>query len=287
MPDMEALEVAQSNLPDESVSETSEIQETETEVESQVASDEDDEGSSQDVAEASNEDEAETETETEKESPSARRRRMRREKREAQERELTVLRQRNQKLEKQIKGLQRPDRSNYQSEAEYAASLAAYNVQADSANSEATEIKDAAEANTKSEQDSFNEALTDFNTEGASKYKDFADRVGKSPDQGGPAITPIMAEALFEADGGVDIAYHLATNKAESERISKMSPVGQAMEIVRLGDKLKAEAKPKTSKAPKPIKPVKTGGASVQKPVSEMSMSEYFAHRKKQMAEGG
>lgn len=282
MPDMEALEVAQSSLPDESVSETSENQETVTEVESQAESAESGEGSAQDADEAQGKDEAETKTESE--SASARRRRIRREKREQQDREMAALRERNAKLEKQLEGLQRPDRSHYHSEAEYAASLAAYNVQANSANAEATEIREAAEASTSSEQESFNEALTDFNSEGTAKYKDFTDLVTKPADQGGPQITPIMAEALFEADSGVDIAYHLATHTAEAEKIAKMSPVGQAMEIVRLGDRLKAEAKPKTSSAPKPIKPVKSGGASSQKAVSEMSMSEYYNYRTKQLA---
>ena len=97
--------------------------------------------------------------------------------------------------------------------------------------------------------------------EGAStKYTDFADALDAVDHIEIPA--PLQA-AIMESDIGADLAYHLAKNSAELERIVKLKPHAALMALGKLEDKLSAAPEPKkvpVSKAPEPIKPV--GGKS-------------------------
>ncbi len=74
-------------------------------------------------------------------------------------------------------------------------------------------------------------------------------------------VTPHMSSAIMESDRGPHIAYYLAKNPEEAERIAKLSPSKQMAAIVNLEEKV---AKPvKTpSKAPEPIKPVGKSASS-------------------------
>lgn len=96
-------------------------------------------------------------------------------------------------------------------------------------------------------------------------------------------VTQAMSAAILESEHGALIAYHLAKNPAEAERISKLSPSKQAAAIVALEDKVKAPAK-QPSSAPEPIKPVGQKGAEVQKDPSQMTDAEFAAMRRKQIA---
>lgn len=90
------------------------------------------------------------------------------------------------------------------------------------------------------------------------KYHDYDEVVGKPFEQGGPAISDLMAEAIKLEANGVDVAYHLGTNVKESIRIAKLPPLQQAIEIGKLAVKLAGQAPPtkKVSSAPSPIRPV-------------------------------
>ena len=75
--------------------------------------------------------------------------------------------------------------------------------------------------------------------------------------------TPAMARAMLESDQKAEIAYYLASNPEEMDRIAKLSPLRQVAEILKLEDKVSDSAKApakKASKAPAPIDPV--GGKS-------------------------
>lgn len=100
------------------------------------------------------------------------------------------------------------------------------------------------------------------------------------------AVTPAMSSAILESDHGALIAYHLAKNPAEAERISKLSPSKQAAAIVALEDRVKAPAK-QPSNAPAPINPVGKKGSEVQKDPGQMTETEYAAYRKKRRAAKG
>jgi len=89
--------------------------------------------------------------------------------------------------------------------------------------------------------------------EARSKYEDF-EQVAYNPKL---PITSVMAEAIQSSEIGPELAYHLGTNPKEADRISKLSPLGQAREIGRIEAKLAASPPVKrTSSAPAPITPV-------------------------------
>lgn len=89
--------------------------------------------------------------------------------------------------------------------------------------------------------------------EARSKYEDF-EQVAYNPKL---PITNVMAEAIQSSDIGPELAYHLGTNPKEAERISRLSPLGQAKEIGRIEAKLASNPPVKrTSSAPAPISPV-------------------------------
>lgn len=113
------------------------------------------------------------------------------------------------------------------------------------------------------------------------KYADYSE-IAESPDV---MVSPIMAQGIFSMDDGPEIAYHLGKNPAEAERISKLPPQVQLMELGKISARLATppQEKPKISSAPKPGTPIKpTPEAKVS--VEEESMEVYAARRKKELA---
>lgn len=96
-------------------------------------------------------------------------------------------------------------------------------------------------------------------------------------------VSPRMSEAILESDKGAFIAYYLAKNPGEAERISKLAPSKQAAAIVALEDKVSKPAK-QPSKAPEPIAPVGTK-SEVEKDPSKMTDAEFAAWRRRQIAQ--
>ena len=281
MPDQEAIEVALADLSDvnsaESESSTSdfEVPETDTDEAEQQEQASDEAGQSDGKG-------AEQETETK----SQRRRRLRREREQAKEAEIARLQRENSRLEQRAKGLHPPRRDQFYDEADYTAALAAYNVRRQDAESDYERINTEYSAVEQGDAEQFHESLTDFNSEGSAKYKDFVDKVSREPKDGGPQITHMMAEALMESDVGIDVAYYLATHVKESAEIAKLPPMQQIRALYDLEAKVSQPKAAPVSKAPPPVKPVRGGSASASKPVSEMSMAEYYAYRKKQLNGG-
>lgn len=126
------------------------------------------------------------------------------------------------------------------------------------------------------------------------KYADYL-AVAESPEV---EVSIPMAHAIVHSEYGPDIAYHLGDDARkggkEAERISKLSPPLQLVELGKIVAKLetpvakpevKAEPiKPPVSNAPKPIKPLGAGSESASKSAEEESMDEYAARRKKELA---
>ena len=85
------------------------------------------------------------------------------------------------------------------------------------------------------------------------KYDDF-EQVAYNPKL---PITDVMAETIRSSDVGPELAYYLGSNPKDAERISRMSPLGQAKEIGKIEAKLAADPPMKrTTSAPAPISPV-------------------------------
>lgn len=91
-------------------------------------------------------------------------------------------------------------------------------------------------------------------------------------------------EAVFEADDPVQVIEWLANpdNVDEAERISKLSAVQAGKAIAKLELRIAAEtekSKPRVSKAPAPLDPVRGAGPTSKSP-AQMTDAEYAAWRK-------
>jgi len=270
LPDQEAIEVALEDLSDVSASEPS----TETNDGLEQPEQQEADAAIEPAKVESEDSEKETETKTQ------RRRRLRREREEKSQAEIARLKTENERLKTREKGLVRPDPTKYTSDAEYHSDLAAYKVRKQDLQTEYERI----DADYGSAEDqgtaSFNDAVSDFSNEGTEKYPDFAEKVIKSD----LPFTAIMVETLMDSDMGADTAYYMAQNPNQVKKIAEMPPIAQARAIFELESKVKAKQAPAQSKAPAPVKPVRGGSsASQSKPITEMSMAEYAAHRHKQM----
>jgi hypothetical protein len=106
---------------------------------------------------------------------------------------------------------------------------------------------------------------------------------GLADDKGRPKPA---TDAIFEADEPAVVIDYLADpeNWDEAEAIARMGPVQAGRAIARLEAKLmasKAEAKPKPSKVPAPIEPIR-GQGTIQKSLADLSDAE-FAKRRREM----
>jgi len=106
---------------------------------------------------------------------------------------------------------------------------------------------------------------------GKGKYDDFEQKA---------FATNEMLPVLEEFEGAADIAYYLGNNLQDAERINGMSKIGMAREFAKIEAKVNMP-KPRTTKAPEPVKPVETTSTETVD-VDKMSMAEYAAYRNKQ-----
>jgi hypothetical protein len=92
-------------------------------------------------------------------------------------------------------------------------------------------------------------------------------------------ISPAMAMAISTDDAGPKLAYHLGKNPELAERISKLPPQLQLMELGMLKVELNKPPKVPVSKATPPIKPLTGSSEPNLKSDDELSMEEYAAKR--------
>jgi len=104
------------------------------------------------------------------------------------------------------------------------------------------------------------ESYHDLEEEARTKYDDF-EQVAYNPKL---PITNVMAETIQSSDIGPELAYYLGSNPKEADRISRMTPLGQAKEIGKIEAKLVSTPLiKKTTSAPAPISPVTARSAGV------------------------
>lgn len=89
--------------------------------------------------------------------------------------------------------------------------------------------------------------------EGSEKYPDFDDAINSVPGEVFNEETAFIISMVTEAPP--DVAYHLAKNPAEAERISKLPPLVKAYELGKLQTSI-SNRQLRTPKAPPPISPV-------------------------------
>lgn len=176
----------------------------------------------------------------------------------------------------------RPTQDAFDTHEEYLEALTDWKVdQRDRANQ--------AKATEQSQKSAFDEKVQSYQAkvkEFAKTHDDFDDvleSVGDIP------MSIAVQQSLLESEIGPEIAYELAKNPGEYERICSLGLVPAARELGKIEAKLLAEkSKPpvesKTTKAPKPVAPVSTKNAgSIQKSPDEMDFEEFKAWRKKSM----
>lgn len=122
--------------------------------------------------------------------------------------------------------------------------------------------------------------LEQWAQEGLAKYSDFIDVVSKSPQEGGPFITPEMGIALQGEKNSHEIAYYLGQNPQESRQIGQLDPIQQVREIGKLAYKLENQVPPARvdSRAPASTAPVK-GKDTLARKLEDMTPAEFIAHR--------
>jgi len=132
------------------------------------------------------------------------------------------------------------------------------------------------------------ESYQDLEEEARTKYDDF-EQVAYNPKL---PITNVMAETIQSSEIGPELAYYLGSNPKDAERISRMTPLGQAKEIGKIEAKLAAEPPVKrTTSAPAPISPVtaRTSGSPAldttdPRSIKTMTASQWIeADRARQM----
>jgi hypothetical protein len=92
-------------------------------------------------------------------------------------------------------------------------------------------------------------------------------------------LTPSIAQALIESDAAPQLMAWMASNPDDIERISKLSPARQAVEIGKLEARLSVVKQHK--EPPAPIKTVNGGGTVNHSDPSKMPMDQYIEWRKK------
>ncbi len=107
-------------------------------------------------------------------------------------------------------------------------------------------------------------------------------------------LSPALRDIILTSDNGPQLAYELAKNPEEYERIAKLPPIACAREVGKLEYRLSSSSKTspeaketKITKAPAPLDPVGTGGkGSTGKSIydSAISQKDYEAIRAKERA---
>lgn len=94
------------------------------------------------------------------------------------------------------------------------------------------------------------------------------------------AISPVAVDFLADSEAGPRIAYHLGKNPTLANRIYRMQPVQQAVELTRLEAKLSAPPARRSTQAPKPPRTI-SGGSNPQS--VDPSTMDYATYKKWRM----
>jgi hypothetical protein len=112
----------------------------------------------------------------------------------------------------------------------------------------------------------------------AADIPDFHDVVASSD----VPMTKIMQQAIMESDNGPKLAYHLATNPADAERIAGMTPIGAVRALTLIEEGFKKPVA--VSKATPPITPVGSKATSIKSLLDVKDYDEFSKRRAAQIA---
>ncbi|HQT76818.1 MAG TPA: hypothetical protein PLD10_07170 [Rhodopila sp.] len=122
----------------------------------------------------------------------------------------------------------------------------------------------------------FDESCNTTYQRGKEKFPDFDESVSGYTLLGGLQDKRDFLEAVTALPNGEAIFYHLGKNLDEASRVLALPPIRMAVELTRLGDKLKAA--PAVSKAPAPVKPI-SGAGKADGYREDMPIEEFFRWR--------
>jgi hypothetical protein len=178
----------------------------------------------------------------------------------------------------------KPDAGNFDTHAEYVEALTEWKIEqrekAREQQAQQSKLKDQQQQAVKSHQD----RVKTF----AESVKDFQDTLEQVDDV---QVSPVVQELIISSENGPELMYELAKNREGFERINKLPPLAAARALGRIESKLAShDSQPeikKTTKAPKPIGPVGTGGkgSGTSRNLDDPSISqaEYERLRREQL----
>ena len=112
----------------------------------------------------------------------------------------------------------------------------------------------------------------------AADIPDFHDVVASSD----VPMTSVMQQAIMESENGPKLAYHLATNPADAERIAGMTPIGAVRALTLIEEGFKKPVA--VSKATPPITPVGSKATSIKSLLDVKDYDEFSKRRAAQIA---
>lgn len=135
-----------------------------------------------------------------------------------------------------------------------------------------TLAKQQAEAKAEQQKTESEKVLADFNEKvkilGKSDFEEKANAI--------PILPQGVADAIMQSEDSAEMVYHLGSNLDKADAIANMSPAMAMMELGKISAKLKAKPEIKTSAAPDPIAPLKSGSSLSSDIGDEMSMDEWM-----------
>ncbi len=177
----------------------------------------------------------------------------------------------------------KPKADDYDSYSEYVEALSDWKADQ---RDKAREAKEKAS----SEKSAFETKMADYAKridDVKAKNPDFQDLIDELDDDG-VRLAPDLVHSLLDSEYGAEISYELAKNRKELERINALSGPAVARAIGRLEAKFSTdssqEIKPKTSKAPPPLKPVGGKTGSVVKSINDPNLT-FAEYEKLRLAE--
>lgn len=132
-----------------------------------------------------------------------------------------------------------------------------------------------------SRQRSFDKACNDVAAAGKEEYEDF-DKALRNFQMLGGIPTPLL-EVITEMPNAHKVLYNLGKDPDLAERVVKMSPTKQALELARLEQSLSKPVNKEVSKAPAPVKPIDAASRSAEN-LETASMEDFIKMREKHLA---
>lgn len=190
-----------------------------------------------------------------------------------------LMSQQQPQVSQTVEEVREPQPEDYETNADFIRAQARWEVEQEFVKKDAERSKKAKEEEeAKREKEEINTSYKQRAQEAVKRYPDFIETVQSAKID----VEQDSLELIMSSEFGPDIAYHLAKNPDDADKFSKLSAIGAAKMIGRLEtrfDNKTPKKGKKLTKAPSPIKGIKTKTNVSSKDPSKMSMAEYTAWR--------